>query len=102
MTAPQNADTGLLPGYKWSKETHDALLQGMPGGGIDRVTQLTDGNKNLVDQPGLVFALTTGQASEADAQSINHFLGGLQAERQVNYLRSTGHKADFSADQLSA
>jgi hypothetical protein len=105
LTAPQEsapADEAVLPGYKWTQQTHDALLAGMPGGGIDRLTQLATGNDHLVTNPGLLQALAQGNATREQAQAINQFMGGLDAEKQVHLARASGTKIILSSDQQSA
>ena len=49
MSEPTGAEEQPLDGYKWTKDTHQAVLQGMPGGGIDRLTQLAQLDNKLVD-----------------------------------------------------
>jgi hypothetical protein len=78
---------GTLPGYKWTPETHAALQAGMPGGGIDRLTQLAMGNDNLVTNPGLMDALNKGNASPEQAQAINNFMSGLPRKREQAHSR---------------
>jgi hypothetical protein len=90
---------GTLPGYKWTPETHAALQAGMPGGGIDRLTQLAMGNDNLVTNPGLMDALNKGNASPEQAQAINNFMSGLQLEQQVKLSRASGNKLTLGIKQ---
>jgi hypothetical protein len=105
VTAPQDtapAETTPLPGYKWTQATHDALLAGMPGGGIDRLTQLATGNDHLVTNPGLLSALAQGNATQQQAQAVNQFMAGLDAEKQVSLARASGTKLVLSYDQQTA
>ena len=71
MTEPTGAEEQPLDGYKWTEDTHQAILQGMPGGGIDRLTQLAMGNDHLVTQPALLHALYMQQATPQQAGAIN-------------------------------
>jgi hypothetical protein len=98
---PVGDGDGTLPGYKWTPETHDALLAGMPGGGIDRLTQLATGNDNLVTNPGLMDALNKGNATPEQAQAIDKFMSGMNLEQQVHLSRASGTKLTLNDKQQS-
>jgi hypothetical protein len=105
VTAPQEAapaESYVPQEYKWTQQTHDALLAGMPGGGIDRLTQLATGNDHLVTNPGLLSALAQGNATREQAGAINQFMAGLDAEKQVSLARASSQKLVLSSDQQAA
>lgn len=88
-----------IPGYKWTPETHAAMLAGMPGSGINRLTQLAMGNDRLVTNPGLLDALHQNNATPEQAQAINNFMMGLELEKQVHLTRAAGHQMMFTGKQ---
>lgn len=59
---------------------------------LHRLSQLVSGNKNLIDQPGLVQALFQNNATPAQAGAIDQFMGGLQAETKVRAASMGGNK----------
>lgn len=97
MTSPLDGE----PQYQWTEATHQALLSGMTGEGVDKLTQLATGNPQLVTNPALLFALHSANAKPEQAQAINQFMAGLDAEKQVHLARAGGQKTVLSYQQQS-
>lgn len=71
-------------------------------GAAENLSRILSGTKNLVANPGLVQALSTSRATPEQAQAIDQFLTGLDAQKQVSLASSTGAKIRLDASQQSA
>lgn len=67
-----------------------------------QLSRMVSGNNQLVTQPGLVQALFQGNATPQQAQAINQFMVGLDAEKQVQLASQENNKIALSQDQQNA
>lgn len=63
---------------------------------IDELSQLAAGNNHLITNPGLLTALQSGKATPEQAQTINSFNAGLDAQRRVRIAQAAGTKIVLS------
>lgn len=63
------------------------------------ISQMLTGTKVLKDEPGVVYALQQQQAPAQDAQAIDQFMQGLDAQRQVRLAEATGQKITLTTAQ---
>lgn len=77
----------------------DAQAKNQNADAVSRLSQMVAGNDHLVTQPGLVQALFENNASPQQAQAINQFVGGLNAEQMVRTAGATGQKIKLSDEQ---
>src|SRR5579859_4249533 len=68
---------------------------------LDNISQMLVGTQMLKDQPGVVFALQQQNARPQDAQAIDQFMQGLDAEKQVRLAESSGQQIPLSDQQKS-
>jgi hypothetical protein len=66
---------------------------------LDYITSLLNGNKQLAEEPGVVYALTQQKAHPAEAGAINEFMTGLNAEKQVTLARQQGQPITLADNQ---
>lgn len=65
------------------------------------ITQMLTGTQTLKDQPGVVYALQQSQAQPQDAQAIDQFMQGLDAEKQVRLAAAHGQKIVLDPSQTT-
>jgi hypothetical protein len=78
----------------WDSSARDNNIES-----VSRLSRMVAGNDHLVTQPGLVQALFQSNATPEQAQGLNQFLAGLEAEQMV---RSATGKINLSQDQQDA
>jgi hypothetical protein len=77
----------------------DAQAKNQNADAVSRLSQMVAGNDHLVTQPGLVQALFENNATPQQAQAINQFVGGLNAEQLVRTAGAAGQKINLSDEQ---
>src|SRR3954449_2691104 len=80
----------------------DAQAKNTDAQAVSRLSQMVAGNDHLVTQPGLVQALFENNATPQQAQAINQFVGGLNAEHLVRTAGAAGQKINLSDEQQNA
>lgn len=68
----------------------------------DKLSQLVAGNAALTTEPGLVQALDEGNATPVQAQAINQFLVGLQAEQKVRAAAAASQRIMLAPGETQA
>jgi len=66
------------------------------------LSRLLSGTKNLVTNPGLVQALATSSASPMQAQAIDQFMTGLNAQKKVQLASTAGTKINLDSGEQNA
>lgn len=79
--------------------TQPAISQANEKDALSSITRMLVGTSLLRDQPGVVYSLAAAQAHPADAQAVDQFMQGLDAEKQVSIARASGAKINLSDQQ---
>lgn len=73
-----------------------------PSAVADRLSRIVAGNNNLVQQPGVVQGLLEAGASAPQAQAVDQFIGGLNAELKVRTAAAAGIRVPLSPTETTA
>jgi hypothetical protein len=93
-SAPASAPTSAP-----AQSYFDSITPQQESDALGNISSMLTGTQMLKDQPGVVYALQAQKAHPADAQAIDQFMQGLDAEKQVRLASATNHKITLTDAQ---